>query len=123
VTLTPDVLERRLIDFGISACRELRRMPRDIVGTHVARQLVRSATSPAANYAEARASESHRDFVHKLQICLKELRETAVWLRLAQGLARRGGQPEPLERECRELIAVFAASVNTARSRSRDTTQ
>ena len=63
-------------------------MPKGIVHSHVAKQLVRSATSPAANYAEARASESPRDFVHKMQVCLKELRETDVWLAFVQKLGR-----------------------------------
>lgn len=92
-------------------------MPNDLVGIHLARQLVRSATSPAANYAEARSAESPRDFVHKMQICLKELRETSIWLRLAAraGAARIGS--EPLAKECRELIAIFVTSIRTARSR------
>ncbi len=72
---TPNALEERLIDFGADICKAVRRLPKDYVGTHLNRQLVRSATSPAANYAEARGAESTRDFVHKMQICLKELRE------------------------------------------------
>jgi four helix bundle protein len=118
--MTPDLLEQRLIDFGANACLELRRLPKDIVGTHLAKQLVRSATSPAANYAEARAAESGRDFVHKLQICLKELRETSVWIRLVYRLGRPAGRTGHLDRECRELIALFATSVNTARRGQRN---
>ncbi len=63
---TADALEERLIELGTAICEALRRFPRDLVGTHVTRQLVRSATSPAANYAEARGAESRRDFVHKI---------------------------------------------------------
>ena len=114
--MTPDTLEERLLDFGAAICAGLRRMPSDLVGTHLARQLVRSATSPAANCAEARSAESPRDFVHKMRICLKELRETSVWLRLAAraGAGRIGS--EPLAKECRELIAIFVTSIHTARS-------
>jgi four helix bundle protein len=77
-------------------------------------QLVRATTSAAANYAEACAAESRRDFVHKMQICLKELRETGVWLEIL----RRVSPPDELEallRECHELTAIFVSSIRTAR--------
>jgi four helix bundle protein len=112
--LTPAALEERLIAFGSAVCLELRRMPKDLVGTHVRKQLVRSATSPAANYAEARGAESRRDFVHKLQVCLKELRETSVWLRFTLRLFRSSSGVGRLLHECNELIAIFVMSVNTA---------
>jgi len=118
MTLTPPELEERLVDFGAAICQSLRRLPADLVGFHVGRQLVRSATSPAANYAEARSTESRRDFVHKLQICLKELRETSVWLRLAKRLST-GVLDERLIGECDELIAVFVKSINTTKGRAR----
>jgi len=86
----------------------------------IGRQLVRSATSPAANYAEARAAESRRDFVHKMQICLKELRETSVWLRFTERLGRQSDDVAELADECSQLIAIFVTSINTAKkSRSR----
>jgi len=75
---TSAALENRLIDFGSAVCDAVRHLPNDHVGSHFSRQLVRSATSPAANYAEARGAESRRDFAHKMQICLKELRETLL---------------------------------------------
>ncbi|MDH3291856.1 MAG: four helix bundle protein [Gemmatimonadota bacterium] len=113
-TLTPDTLEDRLIDFGAAVCGALRRLPKDLVGSHLSRQLARSATSPAANYAEARGAESRRDFVHKMQICLKELRETGVWLEL---LHRRDGADGVggLKGECDELTAIFVSSIKTAK--------
>ena len=109
-------LQDRLIDFGTDICQAIRRLPRDLVGAHLSRQLLRSATSPAANYAEARGAESRRDFIHKMQICLKELRETAVWLRFAQRIYGRDLVPRGLAGECRELIAIFVQSVNTAKA-------
>ncbi len=115
MTLTPATLEERLIEFGSAVCEELRRMPKDFVGAHLRRQLVRCATSPAANYAEARGAESRRDFVHKMQVSLKELRETLIWLRFAH---RLGGQKVAIGRlakECNELIAVFVQSINTVK--------
>jgi len=79
-----------LIDFGAGVCDVARRFPRDMVAAHLRRQLIRAATSPAANYAEARSAESRRDFVHKMQVCLKELRETSVWLRFVRRLRGTG---------------------------------
>ncbi len=77
-------------------------------------QLARCATSSAANYAEARSAESRRDFVHKMQLCLKELRETSVWLELLDRLDR-AHDVGSLQRECNELTAIFVASIKTAR--------
>ncbi len=112
---TADALENRLIDFGVAICRALRDLPEDHAGTHLCRQLVRSATSPAANYAEAREAESRRDFSHKMQLCLKELRETSVWLRFAHRLFGPRIATEQVGRECSELIAIFVKSITTAK--------
>ena len=112
---TADTLENRLIDFGVTICRALRDLPQDDTGTHLCRQLIRSATSPAANYAEARDAESRRDFVHKMQICLKELRETSVWLRFAKRLFGSSVATDQVVKECCELIAIFVKSITTAK--------
>ena len=112
---TAEALENRLIDFGVAICRALRDLPEDYVGIHLCRQLVRSATSPAANYAEARDAESRRDFIHKMQLCLKELRETSVWLRFAHGLFGPRIGTDQVVRECSELIAIFVKSITTAK--------
>ena len=117
MSLSPGALEERLIAFAGSIVTEIRRLPRDIVSVHLAKQLIRSATSPAANYAEARSAESKRDFVHKMQICLKELRETSVWLRLLGRLGGERRRTDPLIAECRELVAIFVRSIHTARGR------
>jgi four helix bundle protein len=113
--LTPEALENRLIDFAAIVILETRRLPRDLATVHVAKQLIRSVTAPAANYAEARSAESPRDFVHKMQIGLKELRETSVWLRLLSRL--RGVRRAPPTAECDELISIFVRSIQTARRR------
>ena len=112
---TPQALEDRLIDFGAAVCASIRRIPQDLAGIHISRQLIRSSTSPAANYAEARGAESRRDFVHKIQISLKELRETSVWLRFVQKLYGEKSDVKQLWNECSQLIAIFVGSVNTAR--------
>ena len=113
---TPEILEDRLVDFGAAVCVAVRKMRRDVVGLQIMRQLVRSATSPAANYAEARGAESRRDFIHKLQICLKELRETSVWLKFAARLGRRDDSLSEATDECNQLIAIFVVTVRTAKA-------
>jgi four helix bundle protein len=108
-------LEARLLEFAVRVCRAVERFPRTLIGRHAAGQLVRAATSPAANYSEAQAAESRRDFVHKLRICLKELRETLVWLRFARRLELC--QDEVIDQasgECNELIAILVTSIRTA---------
>jgi four helix bundle protein len=109
-----EVLHNRLIEFGEACCALLRGRYRDVERSHFAKQLVRSATSPAANYAEARFAQSRREFVQKMRVCLKELRESAVWLRLAARRSGRAAEAARLQAECAELIAIFVASVNTA---------
>ena len=113
-------LEDRLLGFAVRVSRAAHRFPRTFMGRHVATQLVRAASSPAANYAESQAAESRRDFVHKLRVCLKELRETLTWLKFA----RRGGLCDadgfaPLAAECDELLAILSTCVKTATSKTR----
>ena len=73
-------LEDRLIDFAVRIIRIAESLPKTRIGKHIAGQIVRCGTSPAPNYGEAQGAESRADFVHKVKICLKELRETRVWL-------------------------------------------
>jgi len=79
-----DDLENRLIDFSVRIIKLSTNLPRTPAGRHVAGQIMRSGTSPAPNYGEARGAESHADFVHKLRIVLKELNETSIWLRVIE---------------------------------------
>ena len=75
-------LEERLLDFAVRVGKAIDALPETRLGRHIAGQLVRSGTSPAPNYAEACAAESKKDFIHKLSIVLKELRESSIWIRL-----------------------------------------
>lgn len=118
--LNREQLQARLIDFGANACTIIRGVPRDLAGAHVAKQVVRCATSPAANYAEACSAESRNDFIHKMQICLKEIRETRVWLALIRKLWPRTPQVDALLGEGTELMAIFVASIHTSRRRNHD---
>jgi four helix bundle protein len=113
-------LEDRLIGLAQRACAVAEGLPRTVLGAHIMGQLLRSGTSPAANYAEARSAESRRDFVHRISICLKELRETHVWLELSRRLKLgRVNDVESALREADQLIAIFVASIKTAKRNGR----
>ena len=114
-----EALHRRLITFGISVCRSLRGLPRDPVTMHFVPQLARACSAPSAHFAEARSAESQRDFIHKIQVLLKELRETAVWLEYIDELCRKSSERGMMRAECDELIAIFVRSVQTARRREK----
>ena len=107
-------LEDRLIDFAVQVCLLTNRFPATPLGKHVAMQITRSGTSPFANYGEAQGAESRQDFVHKLKVCLKELRETQAWLKFVQRMNLCPDEVEPVREECNELAAIFVASVRTA---------
>jgi four helix bundle protein len=109
-------LEERLLEYAARIIRLAESVTRSTAGQHIALQVLRSGTSPLPNHAEAQAAESNRDFIHKLKICLKELRETLRWLRLIQKvpLIKKPGLIEPLLEETDELIRIFVASIRTA---------
>jgi four helix bundle protein len=111
-----DDLEGRLIDFAVRIIKLSGWLSRTPAGRHIAVQIMRSGTSPAPNYGEARGAESHADFVHKLGIVLKELNETSIWLRVIDKsqMVRRELLTEILK-ENTELCKVFTTSLKTAR--------
>ncbi|MCM3905924.1 MAG: four helix bundle protein [Pyrinomonadaceae bacterium] len=115
-----DKLEERLIDFAVRIIRLAASLPKTAAGRHVAGQILRSGTSPAPNYGEARGAESHADFVHKLRIVVKELNETSIWLRIIDrsGIVRSELLVD-LVGENSELCKIFAASLTTGRQRSK----
>ncbi len=110
-------LEERLVDFAVSIIRTAQSLPETKAGKHIEGQLTRSGTSPAPNYGEAQDAESRADFIHKMKISLKELRETKVWLQIIAkaSLIKPSSKVEPIIREADELIAIFVASVKTAK--------
>ncbi|TAN38045.1 MAG: four helix bundle protein [Verrucomicrobia bacterium] len=109
-------LEERLITFAVRILRVTDALPRTVTGNHVRGQLVRSGTSPAPNHGEAQSAELRMDFVHKVKIVLKELRETKVWLLIIAraGLIKPETKLDPVIRETDELISIFVKSVQTA---------
>jgi len=105
-----------LLDFAVRIINLVERLPNTRTGNHTAGQLLRCGTAPAPNYAEAQSAESRNDFIHKMKIALKELRETHVWLKIIQrrNLLRCKEELEALITECNELISIFVKSVKTA---------
>jgi four helix bundle protein len=116
-------LEDRLIDFAVRTIRIAESLPKTKVGKHIAGQLIRCGTSPAPNYGEAQAAESRPDFIHKIKVSLKELRETKVWLRMIvrANLIKPASKVAPLLQENDELIGIFVTSIKTARENRRKT--
>jgi len=108
-------LEGRLLEFSAQMIRLVDALPNTRAANHVAGQLLRCGTSPYGNHGEVEAAESRKDFIHKLKICLKELRETRRWLRLIQESKML---PEksmiPILKETEELIRIFFTSIRTA---------
>ncbi len=111
-------LENRLISFAALIINVINELPNTKAANHLSGQLVRSGTSPALNYGEARGAESNKDFVHKLQIILKELRESLNTLKIIE-LANLSPISPLLNKsltECNELISIFVISVRSAKS-------
>ena len=108
-------LEERLLEYAARIVRLVEKLPNTRAGNHVAGQLLRSGTSALPNHAEAQGAESRKDFVHKLKICHKELRESRRWLRLIQRVPLlKASAVQPLVQETEELIRIFSTSIRTA---------
>lgn len=116
-TMKGDNIAARLVDFGARVIELLRHVEDTRTGRHVSEQLLRAATSGGANYEEARSAQSHRDFVHKVSLAAKEMRESLYWLALIDR-ARLAPQADatPLLQEGTELVAILMASAKTAKS-------
>jgi four helix bundle protein len=109
-------LEDRLLNFAVNVVELTEGLPNTRSGNHIAGQLLRCGTSPYGNHGEVESAESRKDFIHKLKVCLKELRETKRWLRLLTRLKRL--HPALALATClsevEELIRIFVASIRTA---------
>ena len=114
-------LEERLLDFSVRIIKIVEQLPNTRAGNHVASQLIRSGTSPYPNHGEAQAAESSKDFVHKIRISLKELRETQRWLKLIQKvpLIKKPELLKEISEETEELIKIFVTSIKTAKRRTK----
>ena len=116
-------LEERLVDFAVRIIRTANSLPKSKIGSHIAGQLIRSGTSPAPNYGEAQSAESRSDFIHKMKLSLKELRETRIWLLIIirASLIKPASKLESLLDENNQLISIFVTSVQTARKNKEKT--
>jgi four helix bundle protein len=108
-------LDERLINFAAWVIKIAELLPKSIAASHIASQLVRCCTSPALNYGEAQSAESRNDFIHKMKISVKELRETFNCLRLIGKLAwYKGDDLGQVLDENNQLISIFVKSIETA---------
>ncbi len=112
----PFDLEERLLEYSVRIVKLIEQLPNSRTGNHIAGQLLRSGTSSYANHGEAQAAESAKDFIHKMAICLKELRESKRWLKLIHRvpLIKPPEKLESLLQETEELIKIFVVSIRTA---------
>ena len=111
-------LEDRLINFAVLCLDVVDKLPKSLGAQTLARQLSKSGTSPALNYGEAQAAESNRDFLHKIKICLKELRESQICLRVILRKSYLNSETVgPAMQEASELVAIFTRSVQTTKAR------
>ena len=109
-------LFERLLDFGVRIIRLVQALPKSQVGKHVVGQLLRCGTSAGSNYEEARGAESRADFIHKLAVSWKEMRETCYWLKLSQRAHVLNPQRlESIISEGNQLSAILSQSLATAR--------
>jgi len=114
-------LGERLLEYGARIIRLVEALPNTVVGRRVGDQLLRSGTSVGANYEEAQGAESRDDFVHKLQIALKELRESNYWLRLLVKSGKISAQRmNDLLDESSQLRAMLSKSVATAKGKAKE---
>jgi four helix bundle protein len=113
-------LSERPLGFAVRVGKAENTLPRTRLGRHIAGQLIRSGTSAAPNYEEGCAAESRADFVHKLSICLKELRESRFWIRLIieSDLLPKTKMAD-LQDECSQLCKILAQSLLTAKKNAR----
>jgi four helix bundle protein len=112
-------LEERLLDYAAAIIRLVDSLPARPAARHVGHQLLRSGTAPLGSHGEAQSAESIKDFIHKLRIALKELRESFRWLRLIQraGLHKDTESVASLVDETDQLVRIFNASIHTAQKR------
>lgn len=111
-------LDERMINFSVNIIKLAEKLPKTPTGIYFTNQLIRSASSAALNYAEAQSGESRKDFIHKLLVALKELRETSSGLKILEKLEMAGLKEsgDGVIKENNELISIFMQSVKTARN-------
>ena len=113
-------LSDRLLDFAVSVIKVADMLPNTVAGRHVGGQLIRAGTSSGSNYEEACGAESRSDFVHKMSVVLKELKEGRFWLRVIQRTGMLSAiHTDSVLDECKQLGAIIAKSIITAKDRKK----
>lgn len=113
-------IEERLIELAARVVAMSEKLPKSFAGSHIGKQVLRSGTSPAPNFGEARGAESDADFIHKLKIVLKELNETQIWVKiLIKSKIVSADKCGDLLRELGELSRIVNASINSTKKRLR----
>ncbi|MEQ9064051.1 MAG: four helix bundle protein [Vicingaceae bacterium] len=117
--MNSEELENRLVDFSISVSQICASLEQTELGKNLSQQLIRSSTSSALNFGESRGAESKKDFIHKLRITLKELRESFISLKILEKSASSNNADEldKVVDECNQLISIFVASIRTAENK------
>ena len=118
-------INERLINLAVSIIKVCESVDNSKAGSHLVGQLLRSGTSPSLNYGEAQSAESRNDFIHKLKISVKELRESHNSMQIIQraGLSSNNNLISSTIVECNELIAILVKSIETAKRNNNNTTQ
>ena len=111
---------KTLLNFAVAVVELTDDLPNMRAGNHITGQRLRCGTSPYGHHGEVESAESRKDFIHKLKVCLKELRETRRWLRLVSRLKKMNEDPRLVScrAEAEELIRIFVASARTAEKRN-----
>ena len=113
-------LERRTFEFSKKLITTLQKLPKNLINYKLSGQVINSGTSIGANYREATASESPRDFKHKINISFKEAKETKYWLDvLISANSNHSNDLSPLRQESDELMRIFGKSITTCRKNLR----
>ncbi len=113
-----DQLSERMLDFVVAVVKIVDSLPKTVAGRHIGGQLISAGTSCGANYEEGCGAESRSDFIHKMSIVLKELKETRYWLRLILRTKMLGSTfTESSLDECGQLCAIVGKSVSTAKKK------
>ena len=119
MALKGDDISERLLNFAVRMVKLAAALPRNQIGRHICGQLVRSGTSAGANYEEARGAESRKDFIHKVGVSLKEIRESLYWLKLIEKAALLSPQRmADILMEADELTRILAQCIITAKART-----
>ncbi|MFH1833353.1 MAG: four helix bundle protein [Candidatus Levyibacteriota bacterium] len=116
--MTPELLYKRLFAFAQKCQQLINKLPKTAYNSEYGRQLIRSSSSPGANYIEAIEASSRKDFTHRLKICRKEAKESIHWLMLIQSANKTIAeiQKESIEliKEAQEFIRIFTSSILTS---------